>query len=128
MDAPPGESTDRFYIGSTSDLQGRLAEHNGNWATATKNREPWRPVSSQATQQDYPSILDKWSGLMQLLPWPRAILQVSTTSLGGDALRAFANEEINSGGLCGAPGDERTEIETKLKLLRACARRFRLLS
>ncbi len=41
------ESTDRFYIGSTSDLQRRLAEHNGNLAASTKNRGPWRLVHSE---------------------------------------------------------------------------------
>ncbi len=38
------ETAGRFYIGSTSDLERRLAEHNSNLATATKNRGPWRLV------------------------------------------------------------------------------------
>jgi putative endonuclease len=38
------DSIGRFYIGSTEDLERRLAEHNANLAPATKNRGPWRLV------------------------------------------------------------------------------------
>ncbi len=42
------DSSGRFYIGSTSHLERRLAEHNANPARATKNRGPWRLVYQEA--------------------------------------------------------------------------------
>jgi putative endonuclease len=41
------ESRDQLYIGSTSNLEIRLPEHNNNLAPATKNRGPWRLVYSE---------------------------------------------------------------------------------
>ena len=41
------ESTGRYYIGSTSDLRRRLADHNADLATATKHRGPWRLVYTE---------------------------------------------------------------------------------
>jgi putative endonuclease len=38
------QSTGRLYVGSTGDLPRRLAEHQANLATATKNRGPWELV------------------------------------------------------------------------------------
>ena len=35
------KSTHRFYIGQTTDLDERLAYHNGNRVKSTKNRGPW---------------------------------------------------------------------------------------
>jgi putative endonuclease len=42
-----GESTGRFYIGSTGDLRPRIDEHNAGLATATKDRGPWCLVHSE---------------------------------------------------------------------------------
>ncbi len=36
------ETTDRYYIGSTSDLQTRLARHNAGATTSTKHGRPWK--------------------------------------------------------------------------------------
>ena len=38
------QSRGQLYIGSTSDLEVRLLEHNNNFARATKNRGPWKLV------------------------------------------------------------------------------------
>ena len=35
------ESTGRFYIGQTKNLEERLAYHNANYSKALKNRGPW---------------------------------------------------------------------------------------
>ncbi|MBI5734198.1 MAG: GIY-YIG nuclease family protein [Candidatus Kerfeldbacteria bacterium] len=37
----------RYYIGSSSDLNRRLGEHNDNLVKATKNKGPWQIIFSQ---------------------------------------------------------------------------------
>ena len=41
------QSTNRYYVGQTQDVQKRLAYHNGNYSKALKNRGPWRLVYSE---------------------------------------------------------------------------------
>ena len=41
------QSTNRFYIGQTQDVQKRLAYHNANYSKALKNRGPWRLIYSE---------------------------------------------------------------------------------
>jgi putative endonuclease len=41
------QSTNRYYIGQTQDIQKRLTYHNANYSKALKNRGPWRLVYSQ---------------------------------------------------------------------------------
>lgn len=41
------ESTDRFYIGSTSNLQNRLRQHNAGATPSTKAGRPWKIVLSE---------------------------------------------------------------------------------
>jgi predicted GIY-YIG superfamily endonuclease len=41
------ETTGRFCVGSTGDVQRRIAEHNAELASATKHRGPWRLVYSE---------------------------------------------------------------------------------
>ena len=36
--------TNRYYVGSTHDLQLRLAHHNDGWSRSTKSGRPWRIV------------------------------------------------------------------------------------
>jgi putative endonuclease len=36
------ESTGRYYVGQTKDLEARLAYHNANYSKALKNRGPWQ--------------------------------------------------------------------------------------
>jgi putative endonuclease len=37
-------SSNKFYIGHTSDINSRLERHSGNREKATKNRGPWELV------------------------------------------------------------------------------------
>jgi len=41
------ETTGRFYIGSTLDLERRVAEHFRGHSLATRNRGPWRLVHKE---------------------------------------------------------------------------------
>lgn len=43
------QSPKQFYIGSTSDLKRRFAEHQSNRCTATKNRGPWKLIYYEAS-------------------------------------------------------------------------------
>lgn len=38
------ESTGRFYVGHTNDLERREVEHNSGQTKSTKNRGPWKVV------------------------------------------------------------------------------------
>ncbi|NDC39895.1 MAG: GIY-YIG nuclease family protein [Proteobacteria bacterium] len=40
-----GQVTDRFYVGCTSDLKRRLAEHNRGDSTHTNQYRPWRLIN-----------------------------------------------------------------------------------
>jgi putative endonuclease len=41
------DSTNRYYVGQTQDVQKRLAYHNANYSKPLKNRGPWRLVYSE---------------------------------------------------------------------------------
>ena len=41
------ETTNRFYIGQSQDVPGRLAYHNANYSKFLKNRGPWRLVYTE---------------------------------------------------------------------------------
>jgi putative endonuclease len=38
------ETTNRYYVGQTQDVEQRLAYHNANYSKSLKNRGPWRLV------------------------------------------------------------------------------------
>lgn len=38
------ESSDKFYIGYTSNIEDRLNRHNGNREKSTKHKGPWKIV------------------------------------------------------------------------------------
>jgi putative endonuclease len=38
------QSTGRFYIGQTQDLEARVAYHNAGYSKSLKNRGPWKLV------------------------------------------------------------------------------------
>ncbi len=38
------ESSGRYYIGQTKDLEERVAYHNANYSRALKNRGPWKLI------------------------------------------------------------------------------------
>ncbi len=40
-------SSGRFYVGHTSDLAKRIAEHNANRTRSLKNRGPWELVHAE---------------------------------------------------------------------------------
>ena len=46
------ETTGRFYVGSTNDLDRRLSEHARNHTPSTRNRSPWKLVYQEA----FPSL------------------------------------------------------------------------
>lgn len=59
------ESNHRFYIGSTTDLGRRLAEHARNETPSTRNRGPWRLVYQEA----YPTLNAARQRERQLKAW-----------------------------------------------------------
>ena len=42
------ESADRYYIGSTADIQQRLLKHNSGGNTSTKPFRPWKVVYTES--------------------------------------------------------------------------------
>jgi len=38
------ETTNRYYVGHTQDVEQRLAYHNANYSKSLRNRGPWRLV------------------------------------------------------------------------------------
>jgi putative endonuclease len=40
-------SSDRYYVGQTKNLAGRVAYHNANYSKSLKNRGPWALVDSE---------------------------------------------------------------------------------
>jgi len=53
VDILRSESTGRFYVGHTNDLEDRLRRHNEGRSQVTRNRGPWRLVHHEeyATKQ-----------------------------------------------------------------------------
>jgi putative endonuclease len=41
------ETSGRYYVGQTKELDARLAYHNGNYSKSLKNRGPWKLVYSE---------------------------------------------------------------------------------
>jgi putative endonuclease len=41
------ETTGRYYVGQTKDVEARLRYHNANYSLALRNRGPWRLVCSE---------------------------------------------------------------------------------
>ena len=44
------ESTGRFYVGSTSDIEKRLGYHNAGRCRSTRNHGPWQVVYTEPYQ------------------------------------------------------------------------------
>jgi putative endonuclease len=44
------ESTDRFYIDQTQDLEERLSYHSANYSKSLKNRGPWKLLYQEPYQ------------------------------------------------------------------------------
>src|SRR5712691_2910799 len=41
------ETTNRYYVGQTQDVEERLAYHNANYSKSLRNRGPWRLVHEE---------------------------------------------------------------------------------
>ena len=44
------ESTERYYIGQTQNLEERLSYHNANYSKSLKNRGPWKLIHVESYQ------------------------------------------------------------------------------
>lgn len=42
------QSSGRYYVGQTQNLEERIAYHNANYSKSLKNRGPWKLVYSEA--------------------------------------------------------------------------------
>jgi putative endonuclease len=41
------ETSGRYYVGQTEDLDARVAQHNANYTKSLRNRGPWKLVYSE---------------------------------------------------------------------------------
>ena len=64
------KSTGRFYVGSTSDLERRLAEHHRAHSLATRGRGPWVLVY----QEEFPTLREARQRERQIKSWKSAKL------------------------------------------------------
>ncbi len=64
------ESSGRFYVGSTDDLQRRLAEHIRGKNLATRGRGPWKLVHSEQLE----SLADARHRKYEIKRWKSAKL------------------------------------------------------
>jgi len=62
------ETTGRFYIGSTNDLDRRLSEHARNHTPSTRYRGPWKPVY----QETFPSLPEARRRESEIKRWKSA--------------------------------------------------------
>ena len=59
------ESSGRYYVGQTAELEGRVAYHNANYSKALKNRGPWKLVYSEV----YPTRAEAMRRERQIKGW-----------------------------------------------------------
>ena len=64
------EATGRFYVGSTPDLQRRLAEHFRGHALATRSRGPWKLVH----QEQFETLLHARRRELEIKSWKSATM------------------------------------------------------
>jgi len=62
------ETTGRFYIGSTDDLERRLSEHLRGHSRATRGRGPWKLVYSE----EFQSLLEARRRELEIKRWKSA--------------------------------------------------------
>jgi putative endonuclease len=59
------QSTSRYYVGSTNDLERRLSEHNRAHSLATRGRGPWMLVY----QETFPTLLEARPRELEIKKW-----------------------------------------------------------
>jgi putative endonuclease len=59
------QSTGRYYIGSTNDLNRRLSEHNRAHSLATRGRGPWILVH----RESFPTLLEARRRELEIKKW-----------------------------------------------------------
>jgi putative endonuclease len=72
------QSSGRFYIGSTDDLDRRLSEHQRGHTPSTRGRGPWRLVH----REKFPTLLEARKRELEVKGWKsakmiRALIQSS---------------------------------------------------
>jgi putative endonuclease len=64
------ESSGRYYVGSTNDLERRVSEHVRSHSLATRGRGPWTAVY----KENFPSLLEARRRELQIKRWKSAKL------------------------------------------------------
>jgi putative endonuclease len=64
------ETTGRFYIGSTDDLDRRQSEHQRGQTPSTRGRGPWKLVY----QEEFPTLLEAHRRELEIKRWKSAKL------------------------------------------------------
>jgi len=59
------ESSGKFYIGSTDDLQRRLSEHRRGHTPSTRGRGPWK----LAHQEDFATLIEARHRELEIKRW-----------------------------------------------------------
>ncbi|MCI0407702.1 MAG: GIY-YIG nuclease family protein, partial [Acidobacteria bacterium] len=73
------DSTGRYYIGSTSDLERRLREHQRGQTPSTRGRGPWRLIY----REEFPTLSAARKRERQIKSWKshRSVTDLIGTSL-----------------------------------------------
>jgi len=64
------ETSGKFYVGSTEDLDRRLSEHNRGQTPSTRGRGPWKLVH----QEQFASLLEAHRRELEVKGWKSAKL------------------------------------------------------
>jgi len=64
------ETSGKFYVGSTEDLDRRLSEHNRGQTPSTRGRGPWKLVY----QEQFASLLEAHRRELEIKRWKSAKL------------------------------------------------------
>lgn len=59
------QSTGRYYVGSTNDLDRRLSEHHRGHSLATRGRGPWSLVHREA----FPTLIEARRRELEIKKW-----------------------------------------------------------
>jgi putative endonuclease len=71
------ESTNKFYIGSTSHIPIRVARHNAGKVPSTKSKIPWKLVYSQ----EYPTRSEALRREFEIKSWKNPAYMIKTLGL-----------------------------------------------